>query len=147
MRENDKTEELLCEVYRNLRMGSENLCTVTSKVKDRFMLKEITGQLKDYANYSEKCAAMMNEMAIAPEEPSGMSKLMAKSGIKMNTLFDGSPEHIADMIVRGTSMGADTLERTMYECRRLGCSEDAVDLCKTVIGAERAAAGRMKDFT
>ena len=48
----DKTKELLSEVYRNLKMGSENLCSVTPKIKNRFMLTNVTSQLNKYAKYT-----------------------------------------------------------------------------------------------
>ena len=145
--ENAKTEELLCEIYRNLRMGSENLCTVTPQVHDKLMLKDITGQLENYSALSEQCAAMMHGISVTPREPSAMKKMMARGGIMMNTMFDRSERHIADMIVRGTNMGADTLERTMNECCAVGCSDGAASFCRDVIEFERRAADSMVEYT
>lgn len=142
----EKTEELLCEIYRNLRMGSENLCTVTPRIRDKFMMKEITGQLENYSALSEQCGKLMREISIKPKEPSAMKKMMARSGIMMNTAFDKSERHIAEMIVRGTDMGADALETVMERCREAGCSESALSFCDDVIRFERRAADSMAEY-
>ena len=142
-----KTEELLCEVYRNLKMGSENLCTVTPKINDKFMLREVTGQLEEYAGLTEKCEKLMREGGISPMEPSAMKKVMAKGGIIFDLAIDSGEGHVAEMIVKGTNMGADRLETVMRECRGDGCSKDAVSFCNEVIAFERRAAGEMTDYT
>ncbi len=147
MENKEKTEELLCEVYRNLKMGSESLCTVTPKINDKFMLREVTGQLEKYAELTNKCERIMRDGGITPKEPSPVKRVMAKGGILANMVADSGEAHVAQMIVDGTGMGADQLERIMYECRREGCSEEAVSICRDVIAFERRAAGEMTDYT
>ncbi len=142
-----KTEELLCEVYRNLKMGSENLCTVTPKINDKFMLRDVTGQLEQYAEFTEKCEKLMRAGGISPKEPSVMKKVMSKGGIMMNLMTDSDEAHVAEMIVKGTNMGADQLETIMHECRREGCSDETLSFCRDVISFERRAAGEMTDYT
>jgi hypothetical protein len=144
---NNKTEELLCEMYRNVKMGSDSLCDVTSKISDRFMLKNVTGQIGGYAELQSKCKALMDEHHVKPKKESALKRAMAKGGIALNTVFDSSDEHIAEMIVKGTEMGADSLEKTMNTCKKYGVSENIVDLCENVIKFERGASGAMKDYT
>ena len=147
MENKEKTEELLCEVYRNLKMASESLCTVTPKINDKFMLREVTGQLEKYAELTGRCERIMRDGGISPKEPSPVKKVMAKGGILVNMVADSGEAHVAQMIVDGTGMGADQLEKIMHECRREGCSADAVSFCRDVIEFERRAAGEMTDYT
>lgn len=142
----NKTDELLSETYSNLRMSCDNLCSVTPKVKDRFMLKDVTSQLDKYAILSKKCETIMRDMSVTPREPSAKKKYMARGAVMINTFFDGSDHHIAEIIVKGTSSGADSLERKMNECKARGCSAEAVDFCESVIAYERSAAGKMMDY-
>jgi len=100
------TKELLSEIHRNLVMGSENLTGILSHVKNKFLLREITYQLEEYAAHTRKAAAMMARYQVTPYKSSPLKQWMAKGGIALNTLFDSSDEHIAEMIVRGTDMGA-----------------------------------------
>lgn len=127
-------------------MGCDNLCSVTPKVKDRFMLRDVTSQLDKYAILSKKCGTMMRDMAIIPEEPSKRKKYMSRGAIMINAFFDSSDSHIAEMIVKGTETGADNLERKMNECKARGCSDEAVSFCEGVIAFERSATGKMMDY-
>lgn len=143
----DKTSELLAETYRNVQMGQNSLCDVTGKITDKFMLKNVTGQISGYAALTEKCEKAMRANNVTPKKESLVKRAMAKGGIMMNTLFDSSNAHIADMIVQGTTMGADSLERTMNNCRKYGCDHETLELCENVIKFERGAAAAMKDYT
>lgn len=147
MEDNRNTTELLAEIYRNVSMGSENLGTVVPKIKDKFLLTNVTCQLQKYSGYTEKAAAMLKHEAVKPAKPSAMKKFMSRTGIAVNTLFDSSDAHIADMIEKGTRMGADTLEKTLSRLERNGSSQDAVDLAREVVSFERTEANKMKDFT
>ena len=44
-----------------------------------------------------------------------MQKAMMWSSIKMSTMFDGSRNHIAEMMVRGTVMGITALRTSQSE--------------------------------
>ncbi len=147
MDEKQNTEELLAEVYRNVAMGSENLGTVVPKIKDKFMLTNVTCQMEKYSDYTARAASMLRKEAVRPEKISAMKKVMARTGIAMNTLFDSSDAHIADMIVKGTRMGADTLEKTLCRLERQGSDAEAVSLAKEVVAFERTEADKMTDFT
>ena len=65
----------------------------------------------------------------------------------MNTLIDSSDAHIAQMIVRGTNMGANTLGNLISDCKNSGCSKEAVELGEAVVEFEQNEANKMKDFT
>lgn len=147
MEKANKTEELLCEVYRNVKMGSNSLCDVTPKITDKFLLRDVTGQINRYAEFTDECEKIMRAESVTPKKESPMKRLMAKGGIMMNTLVDSSNAHIAEMIIKGTDMGADQLEKIMHTCKKQGCSSEAVSLCENVLNFERSAVGQMKDYT
>ena len=138
--------ELLSEMYRNVTMGSENLATVVPKIRDKFLLTNVTAQLEKYADYTNKTANLLNKRAVKPKEPSMMKKAMSRSGIAFNTMIDSSDRHIAEMIEKGTRTGVDQLEEKMNQFREKGCESDALELCQDIIKFERTEADRAKDF-
>ena len=140
-------KEMLDKMYKNVKMGSDSLCDVTPKISDRFLLRNVTGQIGGYAELQSKCKALMDEHHVKPKKESPMKRAMAKGGIALNTAFDSSDAHIAEMIVKGTEMGADSLEKTMNVCKKHGVNENIVELCERVIKFERGAVGAMKDYT
>ena len=147
MDEKQNTGELLSEVYRNVTMGSANLTNVVPMIKDRFMMTNVTCQLERYSAFTKQAGSLLRRQAIRPEQPSAMKRFMSKTGVALNTLFDSSDRHIADMIVKGTNMGADSLERTLYRLEKQGSDREAVALARSVIAFERKEANKMKDFT
>ncbi|MBE6597911.1 MAG: hypothetical protein E7638_00550 [Ruminococcaceae bacterium] len=146
MNKKKNTEELLSEVYKNVTMGSENLGNMVPMIKDRFMMTNVTCQMEKYSSFTRQADSLLKRQAVKPEKLSPMKKAMARAGASLNTLFDSSDGHIADMIVKGTKMGADSLERTLCRIEEQGAEEDAVALARAVVAFEREESEKMKDF-
>ena len=136
-REEPVTAELLAEMYRNVTMGSENLAAVVPHIRDRFLLKEVTYQLEKYADFTNRTASLLHKRAVKPKEPALMKVAMSRGGIAVNTLLDDSDGHVAEMIVKGTRTGLEQLEDKFAQLAARGADEDAVSLCREVIGFER----------
>jgi len=71
---------------------------------------------------------------------------MSRGGIELNTLFDSSDGHIAEMIVKGTKMGVEQLEHKLNDFRHKGSDEEAVSLCREIIAFEHREADKMLDY-
>jgi len=141
------TEALLSEVYRNTSMGSENLGNMLPVIKDKFLMRSVTSQMEAYSSYAEEAAALLRHRAVRPNKPSAMDKLMAKGGAFVNTLFESSDSSAARIIIKGTKMGADSLERELYRLEEMGAEACAVDLARRVVDFERREADEMVCFT
>ena len=142
----ENTGELLGHMYRNVKMGSESLCDVLPKITDKFLVTDVTSQLERYADYASRTAAELRKRSMQPQEPSAMKKAMARGGIAMNTLFNSSDRHLAQMIEKGTRMGVEDLEGQMVRLTKEGCDMEVTALCREIIAFERREADKMKDF-
>lgn len=146
MDKRENSNELLAEMYRNVTMGSENLANVVPLIRDKFLMSNVTAQLEKYAEFAKKTEGILESNSVKPQKPSFMKKAMSKGGIMMNTMFDSSDGHIAEMIERGTRMGVDQLEHKMIEFEKRGCGKETLDLCKDIISFERTEVDKVKDF-
>lgn len=137
-------EKLLSEMYKNVKMGQENIASVIPKVDDKFMLRVLTARLEQFGAYSQKISDMMHEHGWEPQEPSAAAKLGAKAGIAVNTLTDSTPSHIAEMFIKGSEMGITKLE----DARRntVDCGESTIRLCDDIIENERCDRQKMEKF-
>ncbi len=142
----ENTNELLGHMYRNVKMGNENLCDVLPKITDKFLITNVTSQMERYSRYAEQTANEMRRRSVEPQELSAMKKAMAKGGIAMNTLFDSSDAHIAGMIEKGMRTGVEDLERQMVRLTAEGCDASVAGLCRDIIAYERLEADKMKDY-
>ncbi|MBQ8641013.1 MAG: hypothetical protein IJ480_02250 [Clostridia bacterium] len=142
----DASRELLAEIHRNLTMGSENLTNVLPMVRDKFLTREITFQLEEYAAHTRQAVSLMSEYGVTPEKTSLMKSIMAKGGIALNTLIDSSDGHIAEMIRRGTNLGASQLAKTVDRMAYRGCDDHVVQFGRTVVNFERTGADRAGEY-
>lgn len=140
------TVELLSEMYRNVTMGSENLASVIPMIKHPALLTNVTAQIEKYADFSKRTEKMLNERAVKPKDASIMKIIMSRGGIALNTAFDSSDGHIAEMIVKGTKTGVSDLEQTFENMKNCGVDNEAAKLCAEIIGFERQEADVVKDF-
>lgn len=100
---NDK--ELLCEMNRNLDMTAESTNMVLKKVKNQKLISLLTEVIVKCGELSAELHDAMRGYGIEPEEFTKMKQLSADIGIMVNTLFDSSDSHIAEMMVKGLEMG------------------------------------------
>ncbi|MGM9635736.1 MAG: hypothetical protein ACI3YE_06235 [Candidatus Avispirillum sp.] len=141
---NDPTKTLLEEMYKNVKMGCENIVGVIPKVEDKFMLSELTARLEQFSSYSEQISAMMHERGWTPKEPGMGEKLASKAGIAVNTMIDSTSSHIAEMFIKGSEMGIQKLEEARRSAE--GCDRKAVGLCERIIDGERRGNRKMEEF-
>ena len=145
---NAVTTELLSEMYRNVTMGSENLAAVVPRIRDRELMQNVTGQLEQYAEFTNRTGELLSKRGVTPKEPTLMKKMMSRGGIMLNAMIDPSAEHIAQMIEKGTETGADQLQLKYERFRDRGCDSDALALCDDILKFERreiARANGMRD--
>ena len=138
--------ELLSDIYKSVRTGADNLCTVTPKITDRFMLTEVTSQIERYSEYAKKTEKMMRERSLAPREPSFASRLISRGAIAVGSFPGTGRSEIAGMIARGENRDARRLGEKLEKCSREGCHPDVSSLCREVIGFELNGAEKMKDY-
>ena len=61
-------KEMLDKMYKNVKMGSDSMVNIISKVKDSGLKGELTNQLDKYESYSKKVAGMIYDEGGTPKE-------------------------------------------------------------------------------
>ena len=79
---------LCCDVYRNAKMGAESIINLMPSVEDRELESELTLQLTRYEEFARMAKELLEKQGEKPLEESTFSRMMAKMGIKMNTMID-----------------------------------------------------------
>ena len=140
------TAELLDELHRNVTMGTESITDVLPKVKTKELTEFLTSQLNDYAKYSAEIKKQMEECGGEIKGTGIMTKMSAKIGIEMNTLKDSSDEHIAEMIIEGTTMGITDTIRLVRDYENSNCSEQALSLARRIVSFQERSVEKAKSF-
>lgn len=142
----EKTPELLCYIYKNVKMGSDAILTLLPKVEDEKFRYQLTDQLNGYEKFASEAQWQLTPMGIDPQEDSVMKKIGLKMGIRMGTLTDSSVSHMAEMMIQGSSMGITDMTKKVREFEGDGCPERALRLGRDLISFEQENIEKLKTF-
>lgn len=118
-----ENEELLKHIYKDASMGTYTIDKLIGDLKDKDnkikkFLEEI---LKEYKEYENKTKELLKEYDESLPKESLMARMMSSMGIKKEVKSDNSDSSIADMLIKGISMGSIEMEK------KINAYEDEVD--------------------
>ncbi len=131
MEENKKTTaEFLLELYKNMKMGSDSIVNISSKVKEGELRDELARELDSYEKYAKKMGKLIYDAGETPKEENVMSKMAAKMGMAVNTLTDSTESHIAEMLIEGATMGITENTKLINQYEDKGVSDESLKLAR-----------------
>ena len=107
-----KCDEALAEIYRNTNLAMQSIEDILPEVDHEGMREELRSQHEGYAQIGSKAAKIAKDKGVELKEPGVFKKAMMWGSIKMSAAMDGSKNHIAEMMIRGTLMGITALRTT-----------------------------------
>ena len=143
---NKKEIEILEDIYKNEKMGSDSILKVMPKASNEKFRSALTCQLSGYERFSEKAKEMLSERGYRAKEENPMTKLWASIGVTMNTIADSSDSHLAQMVVEGSTMGVTDTLKLLRENENSGVSEKTMRMMRDIISFEEKNVETMKGF-
>ena len=140
-----QTEEALAEIYRNAQLALQSIADILPQVEAYDIQNELKAQHEEYERFSAKATMLAKDLGIEVKEPNPFKKAMMWGSIKMSSMMNNSPSHIADMMVQGTVMGINALRTTAGEISPEG-NERIIELLDEMIEKEEEFAKRWKEF-
>ena len=138
--------QMLDKMYKNVKMGSDSMVSILSKVKDTGLKEELTNQLDKYESYSKKLAGMIKDEGGTPKDEGMLAKAGSKIGIEMNTMLDSTPSHIAEMVIEGATMGMSDMTKLLREYENKNCSEATMKLAREIAEFEDKSVDSLKKY-
>lgn len=141
--------ELYEEIYKNARMGAESTVDMMKNLADGELKTELGRELSEYQSLATKAKHALLDMGEEPKEENFLSRMAAKMGVKVNTMMDSTPSHIAEMVIKGCAMGTSDLMKKINDCKN--CDDcDALKkaraLAEQTVAFEEDCAERMKAY-
>ena len=140
-----KSTELLEFVYQNAKMGETALPLVIGMVSRPDLRTALGGQLMEYRAISGEAKAEMQRRGAKPKEPGGMKSAAAEAALRLNTLTDQSSGHIAEMMIRGSTMGTVQMQKRINACR-YSAEPETLTLAERLLKTEENNIEQMKAF-
>lgn len=109
----DENLELLEYIYKDSDMSVITLEKLLQELndKDNKIKKKTEEILKSYEDFLSRSKKLLNKFDSPLEENSYIAKIGAKMGIKKEVKSDNSDAAIADMLIKGISMGSIDIEK------------------------------------
>ena len=109
--------ELLEQVYHDASMGSYTIEKLLEELKEKDnkikgYLEEV---LKEYQQYQDEAADILEANNKSLDEPSLMSKMGSSMGIGKEVKNDNSDSAIADIMIKGVSTGSIEIEKKLKQ--------------------------------
>lgn len=140
----EKTITLLNNVAKNAEMGKNTLRQLLCIVENQALKEELHKQLDTYEDLNRRASAMLCVEGELPEGQSNFARINTSLGIKMNTMKDSSPRHIAEMLIQGCHMGVTDMVKEIKDAN--GANPGAIALAARLQNAEETYAEDLKSF-
>ena len=139
------TQKLLEFIYKNSEMGRKTVDPVKNMNKDTEFQTALDRMLGDYDDICNEADRML--MDKCSTEAAGLNvgeKLMTEMSLRMSTIKDRTVPHLADMLLKGASMGVTDISKKLEECKN--ADEDSVRLAKRLLKMNNDTIDEMKQF-
>lgn len=141
-----KEAEMLDQLYKNVKMGSDSIIKIINKVSDGKFKTDLTDQLNGYESLAAKAKTKLKELGVQAKEENAMVKLWTSIGMAMNTLTDSTDSHLAQMVAEGSNMGITDGIKLLRDYENTDVSEEALSLAREVIKFEESNLERAKSY-
>ena len=135
--------DFIGEVYRNASIALKSISDVMPEIENEELRYEIHDQYEGYEKFISELTSYMKEKGYEIKDIGAMKKAMMWSAIKMNTAFDSTHSHIAEIMIKGTVMGITELTKIINETKCLS-DEKALDFAKRLLSMEENSEERLK---
>ncbi len=103
----NENNELLMYIYKNADMGIKSTTKLIRllNTSDNKIKKVVEGELKGYEEFLKRSKAMLKKNKVTPKGISVIADISSGIALDMEFMKDNSDSKIADMLIRGFTMG------------------------------------------
>ena len=144
MKENN---ELVLHIYQDAEMAAYTLTKLLEDLKDKDnkIKKTLEDVLKDYEDWKTKTKKYLKKEKAEISENSMFEKMMAKMGISKEVKDDNSDSAIADLLIKGVSMGTIDMEKKIKDYAEEASDKD-LELAKEFLKFQEKTIDIFKEY-
>lgn len=143
----NENNELLLYVYENCKMGCDTLTTLirTIQSKDNKIKQLLESELKEFEKYIKESEKLLKKNKVEPKEKSMMASIGSYMGIKIEMIKDNSDAKIADMLVKGMTMGIVDITKKLDNLKE-EADKNVKKLAEKLKDYEQSEIKKLKEF-
>ena len=126
----DESLEIVNHIYKDSEMAISTLTklSTTLEKKDNKIKDTVEDIIKGYERYFKEAKKILNKNNCKKEKNGIVSKVMANMGIDKEVKDDNSDSAMADMLIKGISMGSIDLEKKLKKYKDKEIDDKALEL-------------------
>ncbi len=132
------------EVQRSTEMAMKAIDSVSDKIHDKNLAREISMEAVRYAELHNTALKQLVEAKADPYCSNSINDWMLKAGIRYNTVLNTSTGHMAELMIKGNNNSMLEMEKVLHHNREAG--DKARDLAHELIKMEEKNVGTLKSF-
>ncbi|EDS72414.1 hypothetical protein [Anaerofustis stercorihominis] len=140
----DNSIRLLEFIFKNAKMGSETIEDLIDINEDLKFRDELIYEKETYDDFVSKVNKLMKKMGKEAKDLSFFTEMQSYLMIKMETLKDKSSEHIAGMLMQGSTMGIVQITKKLREYK--DSDKDVVKLAERLLEIEEKNFYELKKY-
>ena len=144
MKENN---ELILHIYQDAEMACYTIEKLINdiKEKDNKIIKVVEDILHEYESWKQKSKKLLQKENAEISENPLIAKIMAGQSIKKEVNDDNSDSAIADMLIKGISMGSIDMEKKISAYKNEVNSED-LSMAKEFLKFQEKTIEHLKEY-
>ncbi len=135
---------VLQDIYKSAQTGSQSVEDVLDQVVNPGLKEDLMQHRTEYKRISDEAEKCLEKLGARVKEPGMMSKLGMKMGVEMETMWDTTASHIAEIMINGSNMGIINITKIMNGYPN--AAPDTRRLSERFLTAERNNIERMKQY-
>ncbi len=145
MQQNNPDIQLLNDIYKNSQMGRKTLEEITELTEDTKFLEVLQKHRDWYTQLNDEASILLRSHGEEPKGTGMWDDVSASLMIKVNTLTDRSPSHLAQMLVQGSSMGIVDIQKQLNQQENT-TDQNILKLAKKLLDGEEKNVETLKKF-
>lgn len=136
--------DLLEKTYQNASIGITAIEEVIHKTANPNLVNDLQSQLKDYQEIANKSREQLINHGAKVKDKPVYDKMMMKGNIKMNTWMDPTDSRIAEMVLKGSTMGVTQMTKLLHD--KTDADGMSTQIAKEFIKKEENNIEKMKEY-
>lgn len=142
-----ESKELLEYIYQVVDMGvhSTNKLLEDLKDKDNKIIDVIEDIKKEYLSFEKEIKKLAKKYKVSLEDINFMAKLGSRMEMKMEVMKDNSDSKIADMLIRGNTMGVIETEKNIHKYEDK-TEKEVIKLANELLDFQNNSVKKLKEY-
>ncbi|MBQ8351943.1 MAG: hypothetical protein IJY20_07890 [Clostridia bacterium] len=133
-------------LYKKADSGYGAVTDLLPKVQDEKLRHDMALHMEGYRHFSHMAKEQLTAANQKAEKKSPIGAIPTRLGMMVNTMFNTSREHIAELMIHASNASIMELQRTMNRLEEHKGTEEAVTVCQRVIDFEQDNVKRMQKY-